>query len=193
MDHSNLWHLRIFRNVFPKKSIFRDFEVRFFALTEISFWGDWHWLGVKPQGRPQVERDLRRVTDPFPSLRWRKSHFSRFFSKKWDFRHLGDENLSVTPRGGPVRLCGLPWGFTPNWSPSQIYGNRIRKIWSFWPKASYLRPLLTPYCNFDYWAQITKPNYWTPSTNNNYWLPSSNYWVLSQITDYREQITERWA
>ena len=36
------------------------------------------------------------------------------FNQKRDFRRLRDENGHVTPRGGPARLFGLPWGFTPN-------------------------------------------------------------------------------
>ena len=31
---------------------------------------------------------------------------------------LGDKNKFVTPRGGLVRLFGLPWGFTSNWEES---------------------------------------------------------------------------
>ncbi len=36
---------------------------------------------------------------------------------------LGDEKIFVTPRGGLVRLFGLPWGFTPN-----QWGSRQKEI-----------------------------------------------------------------
>ena len=36
---------------------------------------------------------------------------------------LGDEKIFVTPRGGLVRLFGLPWGFTPN-----PWGSRQKEI-----------------------------------------------------------------
>ena len=36
---------------------------------------------------------------------------------------LGDEKIFVTPRGGLVRLFGLPWGFTPN-----RYGSSQKEI-----------------------------------------------------------------
>ena len=36
------------------------------------------------------------------------------FLGKWILRSLRDENKFITPRGGLVRLFGLPWGFTSN-------------------------------------------------------------------------------
>ena len=58
LEHRNFWHLRIFRKFFLKKSIFRDFDVRFFqwrgcAWSKIFLWGDRHRLVVKPRGRPK--------------------------------------------------------------------------------------------------------------------------------------------
>ena len=32
----------------------------------------------------------------------------------WAFGDLGDAKQFVTPRGGPVRLFGLPWGLSPS-------------------------------------------------------------------------------
>ena len=36
------------------------------------------------------------------------------FLGKWILRSLRYENKFITPRGGLVRLFGLPWGFTSN-------------------------------------------------------------------------------
>ena len=46
-----------------------------------------------------------------------------FFLGKRILSALGDKNGYVTPRGGPVRLFGLPWGFTSNQekSPQKIF------------------------------------------------------------------------
>ena len=91
LDHRNFWTFKIFSNFFSKKSIFRDFDDRFFqwrgcGWSEISFWRDPHRLGVKPHGRPKSRTGPPRgVTDPFSSLRWRKSRFwwkMRFFGQK---------------------------------------------------------------------------------------------------------------
>ena len=58
LDHRNFWTFKIFSNFFSKKSIFWDFDVRFFqwrgcAWSEIFLWADRHRLGVKPHGRPK--------------------------------------------------------------------------------------------------------------------------------------------
>ena len=58
LDHRNFWTFRIFSNFFSKKSIFRDFDDRFFqwrgcGWSEISFWRDPYWLEVKHRGRPK--------------------------------------------------------------------------------------------------------------------------------------------
>ena len=91
LDHRNFWTFKIFSKFFSKKSIFRDFDVRFFegrrcAPTEISFWGDRHRLGVKPHGGPKSRtRPPRGVINLFSSLRELKIHFPRkimFFSLK---------------------------------------------------------------------------------------------------------------
>ena len=36
------------------------------------------------------------------------------FLENWILSSLRDENKFITPRGGLVRLFGLPWGFTSN-------------------------------------------------------------------------------
>ena len=91
LDHRNFWTFKFFSNLFSEKSIFRDFDVRFFevrrcAPTEISFWGDRHRLEVKPHGRPKSRtRPPRGVINLFSSLRDLKIHFPRkimFFSLK---------------------------------------------------------------------------------------------------------------
>ena len=91
LHHRNFWTFQFFSNLFSEKSIFRDFDVRFFevmrcAPTEISFWGDRHRLEVKPHGRPKSRtRPPRGVINLFSSLRDLKIHFPRkimFFSLK---------------------------------------------------------------------------------------------------------------
>ena len=91
LDHRNFWTFRIFSKFFSKKSIFRDFDVRFFqwrgcAWSEIFFWGDGHRLGVKPHGRPKSRtRPPRGDINVFSSLRELKIQFSRkimFFSSQ---------------------------------------------------------------------------------------------------------------
>ena len=71
LDHRNFWTFKFFSNFFSKKSIFRDFDVRFWggrrcAPIEISFWGDKHRLGVKLHGRPKSRtRPPRGVVNLF--------------------------------------------------------------------------------------------------------------------------------
>ena len=63
----------------------------------------------------KVERDLPsplRVDFDFPESK--KVTFSFFMMKFHQKSMMGDEKIFVTPRGGLVRLFGLPWGFTSN-------------------------------------------------------------------------------
>ena len=58
LDHRNFWTFRIFSKFFSKKSIFWDFDGRYFwgrgsATSKIFFWADPYRLGVKPGGRPK--------------------------------------------------------------------------------------------------------------------------------------------
>ena len=58
LDRRNFWTFRIFSKFFSEKSIFQDFDVRFFQRrgcggSEISFWRDPSRLGLKPHGRPK--------------------------------------------------------------------------------------------------------------------------------------------
>ena len=54
--------------------------------------------------------------DP-PGCLWKNlknEKFSLKKMKKWLFSILGNQNRLTEGWGGPVRLFGLPWGFTPN-------------------------------------------------------------------------------
>ena len=81
LDHRNFWTFRIFSKFFSEKSIFQDFDVRFFcgrgcAMTKIFFWGDRLFLEVKPRGRRKSRTGPPRgVINNFSSLRESKTHF----------------------------------------------------------------------------------------------------------------------
>ena len=49
------------------------------------------------------------------------------FLENWILSSLRDENTFISPRGGLVRLFGLPWGFTPNLCPSHQKKIRTRR------------------------------------------------------------------
>ena len=82
LDHRNFWTFRIKKKIFSEKSIFQDFDDRFFQRrgcggSEISFWRDPPWLGLKPHGRPKSRTGPPRgVTNCFapPDRQKPKNH-----------------------------------------------------------------------------------------------------------------------
>ena len=87
LNHRNFWTFRIFSKFFSEKSIFQDFDVRFFcgrgcAMTKIFFWGDRLFLEVKPRGRRKSRTGPPRgVINIFSSPRSPKIRKASFLPK----------------------------------------------------------------------------------------------------------------